>query len=40
MFLHAARLVFSHPRTGERMAFTSPLPEPLRGAAEWARQTS
>ena len=40
MFLHAARLVFSHPRTGERMAFTSPLPEPLRGAAAWARQTS
>jgi 23S rRNA pseudouridine1911/1915/1917 synthase len=38
MFLHAARLVFRHPRTGERMAFTSPLPEPLHGAAEWARQ--
>lgn len=38
MFLHAARLVFRHPRTGERMAFTSPLPEPLRAAAEWARK--
>jgi 23S rRNA pseudouridine1911/1915/1917 synthase len=36
MFLHAARLVFNHPRTGERMSFTSPLPEPLRGAAQWA----
>ena len=38
MFLHAARLVFRHPRTGDRMAFTSMLPEPLRGAVEWARQ--
>lgn len=37
MFLHAARLVFRHPRSGERMAFTSPLPEPLRSAAAWAR---
>lgn len=37
MFLHAARLVFRHPTTGERMAFTSPLPEPLHAAAEWAR---
>lgn len=39
LFLHAARLVFRHPRTGDRMAFTSPLPEPLRGAAEWARES-
>lgn len=36
MFLHAARLVFRHPRSGERMDFTSPLPEPLLGAAQWA----
>ena len=36
MFLHAARLVFRHPRTGEEMDFTSPLPEPLRSAAQWA----
>ncbi|MEJ2311999.1 MAG: RluA family pseudouridine synthase [Gemmatimonadales bacterium] len=36
MFLHAAHLVFRHPRTGERMEFTSPLPEPLRAAAQWA----
>ncbi len=25
--LHACRLEFTHPRTGERMAFTAPLPE-------------
>jgi 23S rRNA pseudouridine1911/1915/1917 synthase len=30
-FLHAARLAFDHPRTGERTEFTSPLPEDLRG---------
>lgn len=33
-FLHAARLEFQHPRTGERMSFSRPLPadlaEPLR----------
>ncbi|MCC6802161.1 MAG: RluA family pseudouridine synthase, partial [Anaerolineae bacterium] len=28
-FLHAARLCFDHPRTGERMCFESPLPERL-----------
>jgi 23S rRNA pseudouridine1911/1915/1917 synthase len=28
--LHAARLVFSHPATGERLAFESPLPEDLQ----------
>ena len=27
--LHAARLAFSHPRTGERLDFTAPLPEDL-----------
>jgi 23S rRNA pseudouridine1911/1915/1917 synthase len=30
MFLHAARLTFDHPVTGEPMAFESPLPEDLR----------
>lgn len=29
-FLHAARLVFAHPRDGRRMEFTSPLPADLR----------
>jgi len=37
LFLHAARLAFVHPATGEEMSFTSPLPEALQGAAEWAR---
>jgi 23S rRNA pseudouridine1911/1915/1917 synthase len=29
-FLHAARIVFSHPRTGERMELRAPLPTELR----------
>ncbi len=29
-FLHAARLVFTHPREGTRMEFTCPLPEDLQ----------
>jgi 23S rRNA pseudouridine1911/1915/1917 synthase len=45
-FLHAARLEFDHPGTGERMAFDAPLPadllavlEPIRrGAAARSRQ--
>jgi 23S rRNA pseudouridine1911/1915/1917 synthase len=28
-FLHAERLVFTHPRTGERLEFTAPLPTDL-----------
>jgi 23S rRNA pseudouridine1911/1915/1917 synthase len=28
-FLHAERLAFTHPRTGERLAFTAPLPADL-----------
>lgn len=40
LFLHAARLSFTHPVTGERLTFTSPLPEPLAGALEWARSTA
>ena len=40
LFLHAARLSFTHPVSGERLTFTSPLPEPLAGALEWARSTA
>jgi 23S rRNA pseudouridine1911/1915/1917 synthase len=29
-FLHAERLAFTHPRSGERMEFSAPLPEDLR----------
>ena len=31
-FLHAHRLVFQHPRTGERLELEAPLPEELRKA--------
>ncbi len=37
LFLHAARLSFKHPTSGVQLTFTSPLPEPLAGAVEWAR---
>ncbi|MDT8435913.1 MAG: RluA family pseudouridine synthase [Gemmatimonadota bacterium] len=37
MFLHAARLEFVHPASGERLRFTSRLPEPLASALTWAR---
>jgi 23S rRNA pseudouridine1911/1915/1917 synthase len=36
-FLHAARLAFPHPRTGERVEAESPLPDDLAGALERAR---
>jgi 23S rRNA pseudouridine1911/1915/1917 synthase len=36
-FLHASRLEFTHPRTEERLSFTSELPEDLRQALERAR---
>lgn len=39
LFLHAARLAFRHPRTGERLSFSSDLPEPLAAAVAWARET-
>lgn len=39
-FLHAHRLVFEHPLTGEPMRLESPLPEPLAGAAAWASASS
>ena len=35
-FLHAARLAFEHPITGERVEVTSPLPADLQGALERA----
>lgn len=40
MFLHAGRLAFRHPITGEALSFDSPLPEPLLSARRWARETS
>jgi 23S rRNA pseudouridine1911/1915/1917 synthase len=38
-FLHASRLAFTHPRTGERLTFTSALPEDLRDSLARARGT-
>ncbi|MGN6215713.1 MAG: RluA family pseudouridine synthase [Solirubrobacterales bacterium] len=35
-FLHAYRLAFRHPRTGEQLEFISPLPEDLAAALEEA----
>jgi len=35
-FLHASRLAFAHARSGERMEFTSELPDDLRRALERA----
>jgi 23S rRNA pseudouridine1911/1915/1917 synthase len=35
-FLHAHRLAFSHPRSGERLSFSSSLPEDLERALEAA----
>lgn len=40
LFLHAARLSFVHPVSGEAMTFSSTLPEPLAGALAWARETA
>lgn len=36
-FLHAHRLGFEHPRSGERMSFESPLPADLAAALDAAR---
>lgn len=33
-FLHAERLAFTHPRTGERLSFEAPLPEDLHTVLE------
>jgi 23S rRNA pseudouridine1911/1915/1917 synthase len=37
-FLHAHRLAFEHPRSGERLRFESPLPEDLAAALAQARE--
>jgi 23S rRNA pseudouridine1911/1915/1917 synthase len=37
-FLHAHRLAFAHPETGEPLSFSSPLPDDLASALEQARQ--
>lgn len=39
-FLHAARLAFVHPVSGERVEFEAPLPPDLASVAEWARSSS
>jgi RluA family pseudouridine synthase len=36
--LHAARLSFAHPATGERMSFEAPLPEDMAGVMEALRK--
>jgi len=38
-FLHAARLVFSHPSDHRRMEFTSPLPADLEWVVDELRQS-
>ena len=35
--LHAYRLGFIHPRTGERVEFVSPLPPDMKEALDWLR---
>jgi 23S rRNA pseudouridine1911/1915/1917 synthase len=37
-FLHASRLVFTHPREGRRMEFTSPLPADLESVIDEIRE--
>jgi 23S rRNA pseudouridine1911/1915/1917 synthase len=39
-FLHAAHLIFAHPRDGRRMDFTSPLPPDLQGVLDDLRKTN
>jgi 23S rRNA pseudouridine1911/1915/1917 synthase len=38
-FLHAARLAFTHPSTGEPLAFETPLPDPLVAVVEHLRRS-
>ena len=35
--LHACRLGFIHPQTGERVDFVSPLPPDMQGILDWLR---
>jgi 23S rRNA pseudouridine1911/1915/1917 synthase len=37
-FLHAARLAFTHPKTGAKMEFEAPLPDDLQGVLEGLRE--
>ncbi|MDZ7835910.1 MAG: RluA family pseudouridine synthase [Alkalibacterium sp.] len=37
-FLHAAKLSFVHPRTGEHLTFDAPLPEEFEEMLEWVRR--
>ena len=37
-FLHAARLVFTHPSDGRRMEFASPLPADLQSVLDDIRE--
>jgi 23S rRNA pseudouridine1911/1915/1917 synthase len=39
-FLHAARLAFVHPMTGESLKFQAPLPSELEAVAQWAREVA
>ena len=39
-FLHATRLAFEHPFSGEQIDLESPLPEDLRAALERAEKLS
>jgi 23S rRNA pseudouridine1911/1915/1917 synthase len=38
--LHAQRLRFTHPRTGERIEFFAPIPQDMKDALEWLRLQS
>ncbi len=40
IMLHAARLGFTHPVTGEEMAFSSPIPEDMQGAIDTLTETA
>jgi hypothetical protein len=35
--LHAHRLAFRHPQTGERVEFESPISQDMRSVLEWLR---
>jgi 23S rRNA pseudouridine1911/1915/1917 synthase len=39
-FLHATRLAFEHPLSGERLDVTSPLPADLQSALSLAERVS
>mgnify|MGYP001566258449 CR=1 FL=1 len=39
LFLHASQIEFSHPGSGKRMSFGSPLPDDLNKALSWLRES-